>query len=113
MIGFNITDFGSRYYQTGTFYNQFTSEMLSVFSPITVNYKVRGYVVIHKPTSSLVSYANGLVAIAYETLGLLFLAAFVVLILFTYVVYIPIRKITKAADESAISPPRSTTWRTN
>ena len=75
--------------------------MLSVFSPITVNYKVRGYVVIHKPTSSLVSYANGLVAIAYETLGLLFLAAFVVLILFTYVVYIPIRKITKAADEYA------------
>lgn len=70
-------------------------------SPITVNYKVRGYVVIHKPTSSLVSYANGLVAIAYETLGLLFLAAFVVLILFTYVVYIPIRKITKAADEYA------------
>lgn len=99
--GFNITDFGSRYYQTGTFYNQFTSEMLSVFSPITVNYKVRGYVVIHKPVSSLVSYANGLVAIAYETLGLLFLAAFVVLILFTYVVYIPIRKITKAADEYA------------
>ncbi len=128
--GFNITDFGSRYYQTGTFYNQFTSEMLSVFSPITVNYKVRGYVVIHKPVSSLVSYANGLVAIAYETLGLLFLAAFVVLILFTYVVYIPIRKITKAADEyaagnfekrlmftpmmrSAISPPRSTTWQTS
>ena len=99
--GFNITDFGSRYHQTGTFYNQFTSEMLSVFSPITVNYKVRGYVVIHKPVSSLVSYANGLVAIAYETLGLLFLAAFVVLILFTYVVYIPIRKITKAADEYA------------
>ena len=62
---------------------------------------MRGYVVIHKPTSSLVSYANGLVAIAYETLGLLFLAAFVVLILFTYVVYIPIRKITKAADEYA------------
>ena len=27
--GFNITDFGSRYYQTGTFYNQFTSETVS------------------------------------------------------------------------------------
>ena len=100
--GFNITDFGSRYYQTGTFYSQFTSEMLSVFSPLQLrNYKVRGYVVFYKPVSSLVSYANGLVAIAYETLGLLFLAAFVVLILFTYVVYIPIRKITKAADEYA------------
>lgn len=99
--GFNITDFGSKYYQIGTFYDQFSSEMLSVFSPITVNYKVRGYVIIHKPMSSLVSYANGLVMLSYETLALLFVAAFVVLILFTYVVYIPIRKITKAADQYA------------
>lgn len=99
--GFNITDFGSKYYQIGTFYDQFSSEMLSVFSPITVNYKVRGYVIIHKPMSGLVSYANGLVMLSYETLALLFVAAFVVLILFTYVVYIPIRKITKAADQYA------------
>lgn len=99
--GFNVIDFGNKYYQTGTFYDQFPAEMLSVFSPITVNYKVRGYVIVHKPMSSLVSYANGLVLIAYETLGLLFIAAFVVLVLFTYVVYIPIRKITKAADQYA------------
>lgn len=99
--GFNVIDFGNKYYQTGTFYDRFPSEMLSVFSPITVNYKVRGYVIVHKPMSSLVSYANGLVLIAYETLGLLFIAAFVVLVLFTYVVYIPIRRITKAADQYA------------
>lgn len=99
--GFNVIDFGNKYYQTGTFYDQFSAEMLSVFSPITVNYKVRGYVIVHKPMSSLVSYANGLILIAYETLGLLFIAAFVVLVLFTYVVYIPIRRITKAADQYA------------
>ena len=98
---FDITDFGNRYYQTGNFYNQFASETLTVFSPITVNYKVRGYVLIHKPAATLVNYANGLIMISYETLGLLFLAAFVVLILFTYIVYIPIRKITKAADNYA------------
>ena len=34
-----------------------------------------------------------------QTLALIFAAAFVVLALFTYVVYIPIRKITHAADE--------------
>ena len=51
--------------------------------------------------SSLVSYSNGLVVISYETLGLLFIAAFVVLILFTYIVYIPIRRITRAADQYA------------
>ena len=98
---FDVTDFGSKYYQVGTFYDQFSAETLSVFSPITVNYKVRGYVIIHKPTTSLVNYANGLIMLSYETLALLFFAAFIVLILFTYVVYIPIRKITKAADAYA------------
>ena len=100
--GFNITDFGNKYYVVGHFYKQFSSETLSVFSPITVNYKVRGYVIIHKSTSSMVSHANALIMIAYQTLALLFLAAFVVLILFTYVVYIPIRKITKAADQYSV-----------
>lgn len=99
--GFDISDFGSKYYQIGNFYGEFSNETLSVFSPITVNYKVRGYVIIHKPTGSLVNYANGLIMISYETLALLFIAAFVVLILFTYIVYIPIRKITKAADDYA------------
>lgn len=98
---FDIRDFGSKYYQVGTFYDEFSEETLSVFSPITVNYKVRGYVIIHKPTSSLVNYANGLTLLSYETLALLFLAAFIVLVLFTYVVYIPIRKITKVADAYA------------
>lgn len=98
---FDISDFGSKYYRIGNFYGEFSNETLSVFSPITVNYKVRGYVLIHKPTNNLVNYANGLIMISYETLGLLFLAAFVVLILFTYIVYIPIRKITKAADNYA------------
>ncbi|MCI5873056.1 MAG: HAMP domain-containing sensor histidine kinase [Clostridiales bacterium] len=98
---FDITDFGSRYYQIGNFYGKFSNETLSVFSPITVNYKVRGYVLIHKPTYSLINYANGLIMISYETLALLFVAAFIVLILFTYIVYIPIRKITKAADHYA------------
>lgn len=98
---FNVTDFGSRYYQIGNFYNYFSSETMSVFSPITVNYKVRGYVIIHKPTSSIVTLSNSFTNIAYQTLGLLFLAAFIVLVLFTYVVYIPIRKITRGADEYA------------
>ena len=98
---FDVTDFGNSYYRVGDFYQTFSSEMLSVFSPITVNYKVRGYVIIHKPISRLVSSANGLTHISYQTLALLFLAAFIVLILFTYVVYIPIRKITRGADRFA------------
>lgn len=98
---FDVTDFGNKYYQTGNFYGCFSNETLSVFAPITVNYKVRGYVMLHKPSNTIVSFANSLSNISYETLGLLFLAAFIVLFLFTYIVYIPIRRITKAADEYA------------
>ncbi len=68
------------------------------FSPITVNYKVRGYVIIHKAESVPDRICKQSVAIAYTTLALIFAAAFVLHYL-PYVVYIPIRKITHAADE--------------
>ena len=40
--GFNVADFGSKYYTTGSFYNYYDDTHLTVFSPITINYKVRG-----------------------------------------------------------------------
>lgn len=98
---FNITDFGNRYYKTGNFYNYFEQEQLSVFAPISVNYKVKGYVILHKPISAIASYSNGLLNVSYLTLAILFLCAFVLLVLFTYTVILPIKKITKAANEYA------------
>ena len=94
---FDISVFGSNYYQVGTFFDTFSAEHLSVFSPITINYKVRGYVLIHKPMSQLISLKDGFLNISYMTLAIIFLCAFVTLALFTYTVYIPIRKITRAA----------------
>ena len=96
---FDITVFGSSYYQTGTFFGTFPEETLSVFSPITINYKVRGYVLIHKPVRELAALKDGFLNISYMTLAVIFLCAFVVLGLFTYTVYIPIWKITRAAKD--------------
>ena len=95
--GFDITEFGTSYYQTGNFFGAFSEETLSVFSPITINYKVRGYVLIHKPVRDLVALKDGFINISYMTLAVIFLCAFVVLGLFTFTVYIPIWKITRAA----------------
>ena len=88
---FDISSFGTKYYQEGTFFDMFSENMLSVFSPITIGYKVRGYVLIHKPLSELTAYKDGL--------ALIFLCAFIVLILFTFIIYIPIRKMTRAARD--------------
>lgn len=99
--GFDITSFGAKYYLVGNFYDTYSENVLTVFSPITVNYKVKGYVMIHQPLSNLTSFHNGFLNISYMTLAIIFLCAFVVLGLFTYTVYIPIRKITEAAREYA------------
>ena len=99
---FDITSFGAKYYLEGNFYDTYSENMLSVFSPITINYKVKGYAMIHKPLQQLVSFKDGLLNVSYMTLAIIFLCAFVVLGLFTYTVYIPIRKITKAAKEYAV-----------
>ena len=98
---FNILDFGNNYYQTGNFYHSFSDDMLSVYSPITVNYKVRGYVLIHKPISDLVNSANAITTIGYMTLIFIVLAGLFVFGLFTVTIYIPIRKLVKAADAYA------------
>ena len=74
---FHIGNFKNWYYQTGYFYNYFSEEHLSVYAPISVNYKVKGYIIIHKPVQELVSYNNGFLTIAYITLAVLFLCAFV------------------------------------
>ena len=77
----------------------FPEKTLSVFSPITIEYKVRGYVFIHKPADKLVSFKDGLLNISYTTLAIIFLCAFIVLGLFTFIVYLPIRKMTRAVKD--------------
>ncbi len=98
---FNIGDFQHKYYQTGYFYKYFEDEQLSVYAPISINYKVKGYIIIHKPLHMLLSYNNGIIKIAYLTLLILFLCAFVLLAIFTYTIILPVKKIAKAASEYA------------
>ena len=98
---FDATDFGNKYYTIGKFYNYFTQDNLSVFSPITINYQVRGYVIIHKPTSKIYSFHTSLLNISYLTLILLIGCALILLVVFSYTVYRPIRKIIQGANAYA------------
>ena len=38
---FDISAFGSNYYQKGDFFHTFSEKTISVFSPVTINYKAR------------------------------------------------------------------------
>lgn len=94
---FDISAFGNSYMTTGDFFGYFSKDYLSVFSPITTNYKVMGYVFIHMPLSQVYTTNNEILNIAYITWALI--CGFV-LILFVIVatrLIHPIRRIAKAA----------------
>lgn len=98
---FDPTITANTYYTIGNFFNTFTDEQLSVFAPISSNYKVRGYVVIHYPMSQISASCNSLLNISYLMLIILFLLSLIILIFFTEMVYIPLRKITEATEQYA------------
>ena len=99
--GFDPTVTAGTYYTTGTFFDTFEEEMLTVFAPITANYKVNAYVVIHSPMTALQREAEELLNIAYIMLIILFLLSLIILIFFTELVYVPIRRITTATEQYA------------
>ncbi|MBO5247277.1 MAG: HAMP domain-containing histidine kinase [Eubacterium sp.] len=85
--GFRISDFGTKYYCTGEFYGCFDETMLTVFAPITVDYKVRGYVMIHKSLAQIYRDADYFLNIAYTALMALVLVAVVFLTMYLWNTY--------------------------
>ncbi len=98
---FDPTVTAGSYYTVGDFFDTFDKDVLSVFAPITADYRVKGYVVIHYAMSSLEAEANSLLNISYIMLVILFLLSLIILIFFTEIVYIPLRKITEATEQYA------------
>lgn len=98
---FDPTVTGGSYYIINDFFGNFDRSMLSVFAPITSNYKVKGYVVIHCDMKNIEESCNSLLNISYITLVILFLLSLIILIFFTEMVYIPLRKITHATEQYA------------
>ncbi|MCM1087365.1 MAG: ATP-binding protein [Muribaculaceae bacterium] len=98
---FNPTVTEGSYYTIGNFFGTFTEPTLSVFAPITSDFKVKGYVVIHDSMSSIQEKTDDLLNISYIMLVILFLLSMIILIFFTEIVYIPLRKITEATEQYA------------
>lgn len=98
---FDPTVTAGSYYTTGYFFDMFDEEMLSVFAPITSHFKVNGYVVIHTPMQDIRQSSENLLNISYIMLVILFLLSLIILIFFTEIVYIPLRRITYATEQYA------------
>ncbi len=98
---FDPSSGGSTYYLIGNFFGSFDEEVLSVICPIITKYRTKGYVTIHISMADIESEINSLLNISYITLFIMFLLSLIILIFFTTLVYIPLRKITKGAESFA------------
>ncbi|MBE5870952.1 MAG: HAMP domain-containing protein [Lachnospiraceae bacterium] len=89
------------YYIVDRFFGTASEEMLSVFCPITSAYKIKGYVVIQRPLSTIVEESNRMMSVPYVTLGLLIILSLLFIFFFTGFVYAPLRKIILATEQYA------------
>lgn len=90
---------GTKRYTTGTFYDYFPEEYVTVLAPVTFNLKIRGYVLIHKSIASIKTELAPVFNTNYITLIMcMILTAF-----FIFMVYVevhrPINEITLAVKE--------------
>ena len=99
--GFDPTITVGSYYTTGYFFDSFEQEQLSVFAPISTNYKVQGYVVIHTAMSDIRASSEDILSISYIVMVIIFLLSFIILLFFTEFVYSPLKKITTATEQYA------------
>lgn len=98
---FDSTDFGNHYYITGNFYDSFSTQTLTVFSTITSGYKVKSYVLIHKPLTAINNTADNFMNISFYTVVIIYLCVLVLLLLLFLSLYRPIRKILQVAHSYA------------
>ena len=98
---FNPTGIGNQSYGIGNYYGLFPYDVISVSAPITGNYTTYGYILIHKPLTTLETELNQILNIVYISGLILFALSLIILLVFTKTVYFPLRRITEGANEYA------------
>lgn len=99
--GFDPTQSGNGRYLTGHFHGMFDEEVLTVTAPITRDYTTRGYVLIHMPVQNILSSQYEILNIVYITSLIIFLLSLLILLVFYFIVYRPLRRITIGATKYA------------
>ena len=89
------------HFRIGNYYDIFSEDMLSVEAPINYNYAPIGYILMHYPMRLVVLSTNEILNIVYITAVIIFLLSLIILLVFTFYVYIPLREITTGAREYA------------
>lgn len=81
------------------FYGLFSEPELSVFTPISNSFEIKGYVVINIPESAIVERVYDTFNTNYLTLAIVLILSSAFLVLYFFQVHRPIKEITRATNE--------------
>ena len=96
---FDYSDLNGEHSYLGNFYGIFSEDVLSVYSPITKDFSVAGYVVINMPESTITDRVYQTFNTNYLTLTIAMVLSLTMLILYFVHIHAPIKELTRATVE--------------
>ena len=96
-----IRKFTGSYYQIGTFFGYYSSDVLSVGSPVTSGDTVKGYLIIHCYLSKIERECNSILNISYLILLAILGLSLILVLGFWFLVSRPLDRLIYAAGEYA------------
>ena len=93
LVAYTKNDFNDEHYMTGCFYDTLNTECLTVCAEAMTSGSTSVCILAHKPLSSITAQANSYLNIYFYTAAWTFLIAFIIVVIFTRVHYMPLYKI--------------------
>ena len=96
ILEFDPAEIGNNQFISGNYHGYFEEDVITVMAPVTQDFSVQGYLLIHRPIESLKQTCHSLILPVY-----IYLLSFLFLIGFEFFVFRPLRQITEAATQYA------------
>lgn len=101
ILEFDPAEIGNNQFISGNYHGYFEEDVITVMAPVTQDFSVQGYLLIHRPVESLKQTCHSLILPVYITMAVIYLLSFLFLIGFEFFVFRPLRQITEAATQYA------------
>ena len=98
---FDPLETGSSQYITGTYHDYFKEKVITVIPPVTQQFSIKGYLLIHKPYEQITEIKDISSHRLLIMLLVVYLLSFIIFIGIQFFIYRPLRKITDAATQYA------------
>ena len=98
---FDPAETGGNQYVTGDYHGYFSEEVMTVIAPVIQGFSTKGYLLIHKPLSTLEESCEKMMLPVYITFAVVYILSGIFLLGIHFFIYQPLRKITEAATQYA------------